>query len=411
MGKLINLTGLSEIRLAPLAANFIEERKGQGLILTTSASRAKRIASDLSFFTNADIKVLPDVESASFRYEAKSTAQLQETIAALAALGGSEKTIVVAPVLGALKKLPPKAVFFADSLVLKNGGSFNRDELIARLARMGYERSAAAEVAGQFAVRGDIVDLFMPGSDDPVRIEFFDTDVDSIRSYDALTQRSKQSLDEIRIWPAQIMVRSEEAFDDTALASAPEGLVVGEVGKGHGLVAQCRVHGHHGGAAGQRENLGMRPARAGQREGHVLDALGYVVAPEVGVDDEAAGSHVLLVLPGLDVAEPGKAAVAGQGNDGLGLLHLLRKVLVCALGDAGSAHFSGLGNGVEDGVYIDLVLGACHKDFNFLFLFHGLSFHVWNEFTQGLNHFLLAHALLDDNKDVVVAGNGAQNLR
>ena len=76
MGKLINLTGLSEIRLAPLAANFIEERKGQGLILTTSASRAKRIASDLSFFTDADIKVLPDVESASFRYEAKSTAQL-----------------------------------------------------------------------------------------------------------------------------------------------------------------------------------------------------------------------------------------------------------------------------------------------------------------------------------------------
>ena len=74
MGKLINLTGLSEIRLAPLAANFIEERKGQGLILTTSASRAKRIASDLSFFTDADIKVLPDVESASFRYEAKSTA-------------------------------------------------------------------------------------------------------------------------------------------------------------------------------------------------------------------------------------------------------------------------------------------------------------------------------------------------
>ncbi len=213
MGKLINLTGLSEIRLAPLAANFIEERKGQGLILTTSASRAKRIASDLSFFTDADIKVLPDVESASFRYEAKSTAQLQETIAALAALGGSEKTIVVAPVLGALKKLPPKEVFFADSLVLKNGGSFNRDELIARLARMGYERSAAAEVAGQFAVRGDIVDLFKPGSDDPVRIEFFDTDVDSIRSYDAMTQRSKQTLDEIRIWPAQIMVRSEEAFD------------------------------------------------------------------------------------------------------------------------------------------------------------------------------------------------------
>ncbi|MBR5641353.1 MAG: transcription-repair coupling factor [Firmicutes bacterium] len=212
MGRRINLTGISEIRIAPLAANFIQERNGQGLILTTSASRAKRIASDLSFFTDARILVLPDVESASFRYEAKSTAQLQEEIAGLAALGSDEKAIVVAPVLGSLKKLPPPDVFFADSLVLMTGGSFSRDELIARLARMGYERETAAETAGQFAVRGDIVDVFIPGQEDPVRIEFFDTDVDSIRSYDAMTQRSKQVLEQIRIWPAQVMVRNEEAF-------------------------------------------------------------------------------------------------------------------------------------------------------------------------------------------------------
>ena len=212
MGKLINLTGLSEIRIAPLAAKYIQERNGQGLILTTSANRAKRIASDLSFFTDARVLVLPDVESASFRYEAKSTAELTERIAGLAALSGEEKAIVVAPVLGALKKLPPADVFFRDSLTLINGGRFSRDELIARLVRMGYEREASAEVAGQFAVRGDIVDVFVPGLEDPVRIEFFDTDIDSIRSFDAMTQRSKETLDEIRIWPAQVMVRSEEAF-------------------------------------------------------------------------------------------------------------------------------------------------------------------------------------------------------
>ena len=148
MGKLINLTGISETRIAPLAANLIEERNGQGLILTTSANRAKRIASDLSFFTDAQIKVLPDVESASFRYEAKSTAELTERIAALAALDAGPKAIVVAPVLGALKKLPPRDVFFADAVVLRSGSSFSRDDLIARLARMGYERSAALLCGG-----------------------------------------------------------------------------------------------------------------------------------------------------------------------------------------------------------------------------------------------------------------------
>ena len=61
---------------------------------------------------------------------------------------------------------------------------------------------------------------------------------------------------------------------DAAFAAAPEGLVVGQLGKSDGLVAQLGVHGHDGGTAGQREYLGVWPADAGQGERHVLDALG-----------------------------------------------------------------------------------------------------------------------------------------
>ncbi|MCQ2560559.1 MAG: DEAD/DEAH box helicase, partial [Clostridia bacterium] len=211
MGKLINITGLSEIRSAPLAANLIEQRPGQGLIITTSASRAKRIASDLNFFTDKEVIVLPDVEGASFRYEAKSLDEMSRRIAAMTALGSERSVIVVAPVLGALKKLPPVDVFFSDRVTLQAGGMFSRDELIARLARLGYERSVTAEMPGQFAVRGDIVDIFSPGSEDPVRIEFFDTDIDSIRSYNSFTQRSKENLDSYTINPAQIMVHNPQA--------------------------------------------------------------------------------------------------------------------------------------------------------------------------------------------------------
>ena len=136
---------------------------------------------------------------------------------------------------------------------------------------------------------------------------------------------------------------AENGVVDAALAALPERLVVGQVGKGHWLVAQRCVHLHHSSTAGKRENLGMRPACASQRECHVLDAFGDVQTTEVGVYDKTAGRHVLLVLPRLDVAETGKATVLGQRDDGFGLKHLLCQVLVCSLGDARATHFGGFG--------------------------------------------------------------------
>ncbi len=212
MGKRINIVGLSEIRTAPLAAKLAEEKAGQGLILTTSAKRAKRIASDLAFFSDLPVHILPDLETARFMYEAKSTAELDSRVAAMAAMGGEESCIVVAPVLGALKKLPPREFFFADAIELEVGGFCEREELTEALLRMGYERSYSAEAPGQFALRGDIVDVFPPQSGDPVRIELFDTEVDSLRSFDSLSQRSNATLERLRILPAQVMVRDDKIF-------------------------------------------------------------------------------------------------------------------------------------------------------------------------------------------------------
>ncbi len=212
MGKRINIVGLSEIRTAPLAAKLAEENTGQGLIVTTSAKRAKRIASDLAFFSDVPVYVLPDFETASFMYEAKSTAELDSRVAAMAAMGGDEPCIVVAPILGALKKLPPREFFFADLAELEIGGFCEREKLVEILLRIGYERSYSAEAPGQFAVRGDIVDIFAPQHPDPVRIELFDTQIDSLRSFDSATQRSTGKLESFRILPAQVMVRDEKLF-------------------------------------------------------------------------------------------------------------------------------------------------------------------------------------------------------
>ena len=154
---------------------------------------------------------MPETDAAALRYEAKSRADLSGVLEVLTALIKGEPVIVAAPVLGALRKLAPRHMFEKDAFTIKPGEVFDRGDLIARLIRMGYERSSAAEAFGQFAVRGDIIDIFPPGMEDPVRTEFFDDEIDSIRSYDALTQRSVENLKQLTVYPAQLIIRGEEA--------------------------------------------------------------------------------------------------------------------------------------------------------------------------------------------------------
>ncbi|MBQ2042336.1 MAG: hypothetical protein II485_04040, partial [Firmicutes bacterium] len=205
-----NYTGITDNQLAPVIGELLKKRPGQALVITPSLTRASRIASDLAFFTDQRVFVLPELDPASLRYEAKSRSDLAGVLAALTALASGEPVVVVSPVIGALRKLAPREVFVRDVVNINAGAVLDRGDLIARLVRMGYERMPAAEALGQFAVRGDIIDIFPPGRENPVRIEFFDDEIDSIRSYDALTQPSVENLESLTVYPAELIVRGEE---------------------------------------------------------------------------------------------------------------------------------------------------------------------------------------------------------
>ena len=138
----------------------------------------------------------------------------------------------------------------------------------------------------------------------------------------------------------------EHVYIDAALASAPESLVVGEVGKRHGMIAQLGVHRHNGSSAREREYLGMRPTGAGEREGEVLDALCHTQSAELRVDDKTRSGDILLVAPCLDVAEPYKL-LAVKSNYSLGFLHLRSHIFVCTLSDTGAANLGGFLYGIK----------------------------------------------------------------
>lgn len=200
---MINYTGLSESRVAPVASE-LAEKKPQTLIIVSSDTRAARLSNDLGFFLkDREIITLYGEDLSFARYEAKNRDVTIKKLKALQALRQGVPLVVVAPVSAAIKKLPPHGYYEKKHLFLEMGKEYSIKDLASELADMGYERYGIVEGTGQFSVRGGILDVFTPESENPVRIEFFGDEVDSIRSFDRETQRSLKNLKEIDIYPAR----------------------------------------------------------------------------------------------------------------------------------------------------------------------------------------------------------------
>ncbi|OAV64074.1 hypothetical protein Barb6_03399 [Bacteroidales bacterium Barb6] len=141
---------------------------------------------------------------------------------------------------------------------------------------------------------------------------------------------------------------------DAAFASAPEGLVVRQLGKGHGDVSQVGIHLHHGTSGGETEHFSLRPAQAGEGKGGLFDTPGYAhVAVVVGHNQPRRGD-ILLVPPRLYVGESDKVLTL-KGDDGFPLLHLLRQIIVGTLGNARPAYFRSRFNRFQNCIHIHFV--------------------------------------------------------
>lgn len=207
---IINISGISESRTAYIAQEICKE-EGQSIIVVASELRAKRLASDLSFFASKNVYALPAEDEVFLRYEAKNNDRLIERLKILKALRTGEDCIVVAPVSAAIKKITPHSSFEENSLKIKQGDDIEITEIRDRLVAMGYDRTDIVDSRGQFGIRGGIIDVFTPDANDPYRIELFDTEVDSIRTFDLDTQRSIENLKYIEIYPAeQVMVDKDQ---------------------------------------------------------------------------------------------------------------------------------------------------------------------------------------------------------
>ncbi|MBI1362672.1 MAG: transcription-repair coupling factor [Proteobacteria bacterium] len=145
----------------------------------------------------------------------------------LAALKGGLKQALIVTTVGAMStRVPPAGHNAIQTLHLKKGEQYGRDKLVTLLDHLAYRRVSTVMEAGEFAVRGSLLDVFVPGQEAPVRIDFFDDEIDSIKVFDALTQRSEEDLKAFTIAPLSEVVLNEgsiAAFRKGYRARFPEG--------------------------------------------------------------------------------------------------------------------------------------------------------------------------------------------
>ncbi|MCL2125048.1 MAG: transcription-repair coupling factor [Oscillospiraceae bacterium] len=150
----------------------------------------------------------------------------QRRLSTLAALADQQAPVVVMSISGALQRTMPPNVLRDASLTVKVGGVCHLDDLSMKLVKSGYTRSDQVEGAGQFAIRGGILDVFSPIYDEPVRCEFFGDEVDSMGFFDIESQRRTEQLDILRISPvAETLINLySDASDDSEHGNGAIGL-------------------------------------------------------------------------------------------------------------------------------------------------------------------------------------------
>lgn len=208
--KSASVFGLSESQKLHMIASLLYPLEGQCLYITYSEEQARKAYEDLSFFYPEQVLLFPNREVFFYKVEAYSTEVLRQRLKVLEKLACGHPVIVVASVEAFLFLQTPLEIFKKQLFVLKVGDETSVTGLAQRLVQMGYERVDIVEGPGQFSLRGGIFDIFPLTSDKPYRIEFFDEEVDSIRYFDPLSQRSTEKVEEARISPARELVLEEK---------------------------------------------------------------------------------------------------------------------------------------------------------------------------------------------------------
>ncbi|HLM12273.1 MAG TPA: transcription-repair coupling factor [Reyranella sp.] len=213
------IAGLPEGADALALAELVRTTGGQDILhVARDGQRLERLQDGLRFFApEREVLVFPAWDC--LPYDRMSphpdiVAERLETLVRLAQpkKAGAPARVILASVGAALQKVPPRSLYAEAAVVLKKGQAVDVNWLTKFLGENGYGRSETVMEPGEFAVRGGLVDLFPPGTDEPLRLDLFGDALEEIRSFDPMSQRSTGTREEVVVLPVSEVLLTKDSI-------------------------------------------------------------------------------------------------------------------------------------------------------------------------------------------------------
>lgn len=201
------VTGVGGSSKTALLATLQRQLKGPQLVIVDRLDHQEALATDLTnLLPDTAVYTFPAEESVAMAVATSSPNYRLARVQALNALLTKQPAVIVTTMAGLRRPLPTPADFKQASLALTVGGEVDLEQLAEQLTTMGYLRQKMVAAPGDFAIRGSIVDIYALNTPYPVRVDLFDTEIDSLRYFEADSQRSVQNTESVTILPATELI-------------------------------------------------------------------------------------------------------------------------------------------------------------------------------------------------------------
>ena len=200
-GQTAALSGAGGLARSHLAAALHAQSGRPMVVVCQDDLAAQRMQEELSSFLPQPPVLLPSREFTFYDAAVVSRGWEQKRLRQLYDLATGKTRLLVASLEALSLRTIPKDVLFSSAITLKCGAAYRLEALAGKLTAMGYARTTLVEGVGQFCIRGGILDVYSPNYDDPIRVEFWGDELDTMGLFDAITQRRTENVEEAVILP------------------------------------------------------------------------------------------------------------------------------------------------------------------------------------------------------------------
>lgn len=212
-GDICQLGQLTGSAISLTCAEIAERHSGPLLLITPDMQSALRLQAEVQQFSSQPITLFSDWETLPYDSFSPHQEIISSRLAALYQLPHLSRGVLIVSVNTLLQKVCPHDFLLAHALVMSKGKRLPRDTLRSQLEQAGYRAVNQVMAHGEFATRGALLDLFPMGSNTPYRIDFFDDEIDSLRTFDIDTQRTIQEVNTINLLPAHEFPSDKTAIE------------------------------------------------------------------------------------------------------------------------------------------------------------------------------------------------------